>query len=299
MVTIQRAIDKLGYEENIIAKGLKNNRSMSIGVLVNSLTDVFATSIVSSLENFLEVNNYSLLLCDYQNDHSRLERKLEFLRTRSVDGIVVFHLEENLPILKTLHDEGIAIVAVDSPIKGFKTDTVLVDNYQASYQVVDKLSEMGHKKIGIIAGDTHRYIGAERLNGYIDSMKNKGVFSEDLIVVGNYTKEDGYSGALKLLEKSELTALYSTNYYMTLGLVQAVFELGRKIPDDISIVGFDHFELSDIIQPKLTVVEQPIGEMGEMIGKLILERIKEKKEGMFTTVELSTNLLWRDSVKKI
>ena len=110
MTTIQRAIDKLGYEENIIAKGLKNNRSMSIGVVVNSLTDVFATSIVSSLESFLEVNNYSLLLCDYQNDHNRLAHKMEFLRTRSVDGIVVFHLEENLPILKTLQDENIAIV---------------------------------------------------------------------------------------------------------------------------------------------------------------------------------------------
>lgn len=299
MDNISRVINELGYKENIIAKGLKNNRSLSIGVLINSLTDVFATSIVSSLENYLEKNNYSLLLCDYQNNHKRLESKLEFLRSRSVDGIVVFHLEENLPILKKYRDEGIAIVAVDSPIKGFKTDTVLVDNYQASFLVVDKFYEQGHRKIGIIAGSSDRYIGSERLRGYTESMKAKKIYDKNLVVMGDYTKDAGYQAALKLLENPEITAIYSTNYYMTLGLVEALFEKGKKIPDDISVIGFDHFELSDIIQPKLTVVEQPIEDMGTMIGQLILHGISEKENDSYSKVELSTKLLWRNSVKKI
>lgn len=298
MVNIQKAIDKLGFEENFIAKGLKNNRSHSVGVLVNSLTDVFATSIVSSLENYLEENNYSLLLCDYQNDYQRLERKLEFLRSRSVDGIVIFHLEKNLPILNRLRDEGVAIVAVDSPIKAFKSDTVLVDNYQASFNAVDKLYENGHENIGIISGSTDRYIGSERFRGYEDSMKTKEIFSEDLLVMGDYTKEAGYRGALTLLENKDITAIYSTNYYMTLGLVQALFEKGKKIPEDISVIGFDHFELSDIIEPKLTVIEQPIKEMGLAVGKLVLERITNKNMDHTTTIMMATNLLWRKSVKK-
>lgn len=299
MVNVKNAIELLGFKENIIAKGLKNNRSHSVGVLINSLTDVFATSIVSDLENYLEENNYSLLLGDYQNDYRRLEKKLEFLRSRSVDGIVVFHLEENLPILSRLREEGVAIVAVDSPIKGFKSDTVLVDNYQASFNAVDKLYENGHSNIGIIAGKTDRYIGSERFRGYEESMKIKGIFSKKLVVNGDYTKEAGYIGALKLLENREVTAIYSTNYYMTLGVVQALFEKKVKIPEDISIIGFDHFELSDIIEPKLTVIEQPIKEMGIKIGELILERIKDKKQAQTTTVEINTRLLWRSSVKKI
>lgn len=299
MINVKNAIETLGFEENIIAKGLKNNRSHSVGVLVNSLTDVFATSIVSDLENYLEENNYGLLLGDYQNDYQKLERKLEFLRSRSVDGIVVFHLEENLQILNKLRAEGVAIVAVDSPIKGFKSDTVLVDNYQASFNVVDKLYENGHRNIGIVAGTTDRYIGSERFKGYEDSMKAKGIFSKNLIVSGDYTKEAGYVGALKLIENKELTAIYSTNYYMTLGVVQALFEKRIKIPEDISIIGFDHFELSDIIEPKLTVIEQPIKEMGNKIGELILKRIKDKNQGQTTTVEINTSLLWRKSVKKI
>lgn len=299
MINVKEAIDFLGFEENIIAKGLKNNKSHSIGVLVNSLTDVFATSIVSNLENYLEENNYSLLLGDYQNDYKKLEKKLEFLRSRSVDGIVVFHLEKSLPILSKLREEGVAIVAVDSPIKGFKTDTVLVDNYQASFNAVEKLYENGHRNIGVVSGTTNRYIGAERFKGYREFMESKEIFSESLVVNGDYTKEAGYRGALKLLENEKLTAIYSTNYYMTLGVVQALFEKKIKIPDNISIIGFDHFELSDIIEPKLTVIEQPIKEMGLKIGELILEGIKDKNQGQTATIEISTNLLWRKSVKKI
>ncbi|PGE24535.1 substrate-binding domain-containing protein, partial [Bacillus cereus] len=96
--------------------------------------------------------------------------------------------------------------------------------------------------------------------GYREFMESKEIFSKSLVVNGDYTKEAGYRGALKLLENEKLTTIYSTNYYMTLGVVQALFEKKIKIPDNISIIGFDHFELSDIIEPKLTVIEQPIKE---------------------------------------
>jgi LacI family transcriptional regulator len=177
----------LGYEENIIAKGLKNNKTLSIGVVINVLTDVFATSIVTELETHLEANNYSLILCDYQNDfvklEQKLEQKLEFLRSRFVDGIVIFHLGQKLPILEQLEKEGIPIVAVDSPIRDFLSDAVLVDNYQASYDVVNKLFELGHQKIGIIAGTQDRFIGRERLNGYVDATRKLGVYDPELVEV--------------------------------------------------------------------------------------------------------------------
>lgn len=79
----------------------------------------------------------------------------------------------------------------------------------------------------------------------------------------------------ELLEHKEITALYSTNYYMTLGAMQAIYEQKLTIPDDISVIGFDYFELSDILQPKLTVVEQPVQEIGQMIGKLLMDQIKK------------------------
>ncbi|WP_086444749.1 LacI family DNA-binding transcriptional regulator [Candidatus Enterococcus lemimoniae] len=299
MTNIREAIEKLGYEENIIAKGLKNNKSLSIGVVINTLTDVFATSIVTYLESYLEENNYSLILCDYQNDLNKLEQKLEFLRSRSVDGIVIFHLEKKLAVLDKFEKEGIPIVAVDSPISDFETDTVLVDNYKASYDVVQKLAELGHERIGIIAGSQDRFIGRERLNGFVDAMKELDLYTDATIEIGDYKKESGYLKAKKMLDKGYITALYTTNYYMTLGAVQAVYERQLAIPEDISIVGFDHFELSDIFQPKLTVVEQPVKQIGETVGALLIQKIKDTTITENTVVELETSLLWRDSVKKI
>lgn len=298
MDNIRAAIEKLGYEENIIAKGLKNNKSLSVGVVINTLTDVFATSIVTHLESYLEENNYSLILCDYQNDLKKLEQKLEFLRSRSVDGIVIFHLEEKLAVLDKFRKEGTPIIAVDAPIADFQTDTVLVDNYQASYTVVEKLAELGHKKIGIIAGSQDRFIGRERLNGYSDAMKKLGLYEPAIIKLGDYKKESGYIKAKELLVEGEITALYSTNYYMTLGAVQAIYEQGLIIPEDISVVGFDHFELSDILQPKLTVIEQPVQQIGETVGALLIQKIKEEKTEN-RVIELPTAFLWRNSIKKM
>ena len=299
MENIKLAIEKLGYQENIIAKGLKNNRSMSIGVVINTLTDVFATSIVSYLENYLEENNYSLLLCDYQNDYNKLEKKLDFLKSRSVDGIIIFHLEKDLDILYSIKQANIPIIAVDAPIEGFKSDVVLVNNYEASYRATEELYNNGHREIGIIAGDNSRYIGKERLNGYRDFMISKNIFNQKNVAMADYSKDDGYKKTKKLLRNDRITAIYSTNYYMTLGTMQALYEEKFIVPDDISVIGFDHFELSDIIQPKLTVIEQPIKQMVKEIGELIINRVTQKNYDYdFQTLILETNLLKRDSVKK-
>ncbi|MFD1900201.1 substrate-binding domain-containing protein [Enterococcus termitis] len=127
-------------------------------------------------------------------------------------------------------------------------------------------------KIGIIAGSQDRFIGRERLNGYVDAMKKLGLYEPSIIKIGDYKKESGYLNAKQLLAEEKITALYSTNYYMTLGAVQAIYERQLIIPEDVSVIGFDHFELSDILQPKLTVVEQPVQQIGETIGALLIQK---------------------------
>lgn len=300
MLNIQAAIEKLNYEENIIAKGLKNNKSLSVGVVINSLTDVFATSIVTALESYLEENNYSIIICDYQEDPEKLERKLEFLKTRSVDGVILFHIEEPLPIFKEYKKAGIPIIAIDCPIKDFEADSIVVNNEAASIEAVTRLLEMGHERIGLIAGSQNRYIGRERLSGFTKAMaKNKVPFDETQIRIGNYKKESGYAEMNRLLkQKTPPTAVYVNNYYMTLGAVQAILEAKKSIPEDISIIGFDYFELSDILKPALTVIEQPVKQIGMAAGELMLRRIKGDFSDFPMQLMLDTSLLWRDSVKK-
>ena len=300
MQNIATAIKELNYEENIIAKGLKTNKSLSIGVVINSLTDVFATSIVTALESYLEANNYSIILCDYQQSPGKLSQKLEFLKTRSVDGVIVFHVEKTLPIFEDYQKAGIPIVTIDCPIEDFETDAILVDNVGASFHAVEKLIEMGHQNIGVIAGTQDRYIGRKRLVGYETALKaaNLPIVNEH-IKVADYTKESGYLKTKELLKQDQpVTAIYATNYYMTLGAMQAIFEEKLAIPEDISIIGFDYFELSDIFQPLLSVIKQPVEEIGTVAGEIILKRIKGDYTDYPMIKKLDTTMLWRDSVKK-
>lgn len=301
MKNIASAIEKLKYEENIIAKGLKNNRSLSIGVVINSLTDVFATSIVTAMESYLELNNYSIIICDYQQDIHKLNQKLEFLKTRSIDGVVVFHVEKSLPIFDEYKKAGIPIISIDCPIRDFETDSILVNNEGASYEAVNKLIEYGHKNIGVIAGSQDHYIGIERLKGYKKAMINASLpLAKEHMRTANYTKESGYVEMKNLLLcHKKVTAVYTTNYYMTLGAVQAILEANLRIPEDVSLIGFDYFELSDIFQHKLSVVKQPVEDIGIEAGKLILERIKGNREDFPLIKKLDTELYWRESVQKI
>lgn len=298
MKNIKLAIEKLNYKENMIAKGLKNNRSLSIGVVINSLTDVFATSIVTSLESYLEEHNYSIMICDYQNDLKKLKRKLEFLKNRSIDGLILFHVEDRIPILDEFKEEGTPIILIDCPIEGFDTDVFLVDNRNASRKVTEFLLEQKHTKIAIIAGDQKNYIGRERLKGFIDAIKSKELdISKEYIKFGDYTKESGYRLSKELLElDNRPTAIYSTNYYMTLGTIQAIYEKKLNIPEDISIVGFDSFEMSNIFEPKLTTIRQPVEEIGRKAGELILRRIKEETDEDESVRIIKTEILWNNSV---
>lgn len=272
---VEEAIVFLEYRQNYIAKGLKNNRSLAIGVLINSLKDVFATSVVSSLETYVEKFGYSIILSDYQSDPKRLAEKVEFLLKRSIDGLVVFHGENHSVTLKKAVQDSIPIVAIDSPIEEIKADTVLIDNYDASYQATQRLIDKGLKKIGIIAGQKENFIGRERLRGYKKALEtNKITLNNQLIWNGDYSVQSGYEGVNKLLnENSNLDAIFTINYYMTLGAIKALRQHNMKIGEDIGLIAFDRFEYNDVLTPAITSITQPVEQMGEVAGELLIERI--------------------------
>jgi len=281
---VRTAIDQLKYKQNYIAKGLKNNRSMAIGVLINSLEDVFATSIVSSLESFVEEYGYSIILCDYQSDHQRMEKKIDFLMQRSIDGLVIFHAEQASPMLKQLNKLHIPIVAIDAPIEGVQADTVLVDNFEASRQAVLRLIQHGYQHVGIIAGQDNNYIGRERLDGYKVALKGQGLsIAEQNIWHGAYTVDDGFIGMQELLKNnSKLDAVFVINYYMTLGVIKALHQRQIRIGDEMGLIAFDHFAMNDIVTPSVTSISQPVAQMGKAAGAILVNRMTGDKDSKET-----------------
>lgn len=299
---IEEAIRELGFQENIIAKGLKNNRSMTIGVVLASLTDLFATSVITAAESILAKENYSIIVCDFQSSQLQLEQKLRFLKSRSVDGLILFPGKYSCPeILQEYADDGIPVVIVNDDMPSFQTDKVTVDNSNASFRAVEWLIHQNHRDIAIINGDLGTYTGRERYKGYLEAMQTYDIKPRDeYITYGHFSNRGGYEAAINLLSlEKPPTAIYITNYYMTFGAIIAINERKIKIPGDISIIGFDHFELSDVINPPLTVVEQPTQRIGEMAAQTVIRRIKGEYDDFPVSISVKTRMIIRDSVKKI
>lgn len=291
---IQEAMDTLDYHQNIIAKGLKNNRSMSIGVLINSLSDVFAISIVSEIEGYVESFGYSIIICDYKGDNQRFEEKLNFLYNRSIDAVVVFHQDEGTPMLHKLSDEHIPIIAIDAPINGIDSDVILVDNYETSKKAVTQLMQTGYQNIGIIAGNHKNYIARERERGYHDALQGKNVqIKKQYIWQGDYTIESGFKGTNQLLDNNpQMTAIFVINYYMALGAIKALRQRGLQAGENIGMVVFDHFLMNDIFYPEITSIKQPIGKMGRAAGELLINRlIGSDKEKSFQKIYCATKII--------
>lgn len=281
---IQKAMDELDYHRNFIAKGLKENRSMSIGIIINRLTDYFSMSIVSALENFLEKQGYSIIICDYRGNKERFDKKIDFLLNRSVDAVIVFHQDRSTPGLRKIKSKKIPIIAIDAPIENLKTDVVVVDNYEASKKGVLHLIEEGANYIGIVSGKDANYISRKRQGGYEDALIESGLdVRKQYIWSGDYTIESGYIGTKKLLKANpEMDAIFVINYYMSMGSLKALQEMNVK--DKIKVLVFGHFFVNDIFFPTISSIEQPVYEIGKTAGKLIIERLKGEENTNYRTV---------------
>jgi len=300
-VLIEEAIEKLNFEVNEIARGLRTNKTMTVGVLIPKLDNIFISKIISSMENYLIENGYSTIICDYQ-ENSKLEKeKIDFLIKKRVDGLVVMPTYITGQEIKKILKRDIPIVAIDRPLKDIQSDAILVDNLEASYRAVETLIKNGHEKIGIICGPQDIYTAQERLKGYIKAHEDYNIkIKSDYIKIGDYIISTGYSKTIELLEmKNPPSALLVTNYDMTVGAIIALNEKDVKIPDELSIIGFDYLEMAKLVKPLLTIVVQPMDQIGETAAKVLLKRLKGQKDDFPKTYKLSTQLFIQNSVKNM
>jgi LacI family transcriptional regulator len=301
-IRIEEAVKELGFRENFIAKGLKNNRSMTIGVVLASLTDLFATSVITAAERVLAQDNYSIVVCDFESNQEKLEQKLSFLKSRSVDGLILFPGSCTVSdVLREYLADNIPAVIVNDDMPDFDTDKIIIDNINASFRAVEYLIHNNHRDIAIINGDQGTYTGRERFKGYIEALRTYDIpLRDEYVTYGQFSNRGGYTAAKELLAlENPPSAIYTTNYYMTFGAIIAINESKIKIPDDISFIGFDRFDLSDVINPPLTVVDQPTKRLGELAASTVLRRLKGDYEGFPVQHSVNTRLILKDSVKKL
>lgn len=279
-VKIEKAIEELHYEVNEVARGLKTNATKTIGVVIPELNNIFCAEIITGMEDILRSHGYATIVCDCRTDKKLEQEAVEFLIRRRVDGIINMPVDETGAHLKRFQKTGKPIVLIDRKIQGIPCDSVLVDNKKAAEDAMQLFIEKGHRKIGIIGGPEGIFTTEERLEGYYTALKKAGIsIKNSLVYRGDYTIQGGVRGLEQLVrENPDMTAVFVTNYEMTMGAMIGVNELGIQIPEQLSMIGFDNLQFARACRPKLTIVSQPTDRIAKEIARIILEHLEKKEE---------------------
>lgn len=297
-IIIEEAVRRLGYRPNQLARGLRNSRSYIIGLLIPSLIGAHSGKMVASLEAEMLRRNCFLTICCYQDSVELAKEYVDFLVEKGVDGIIVSPIQTKENYLKTATDAGVPVVILEDTYGIEKCDVVQVDCASASYELVESLIKKGHKRIAIIKGIEGMTTSRERLNGYLRVMEDYELpVNEEYLISGAYDYQSGYEGVQKLMAlENKPTALFITNYHMSVGALVAVKHLDIRIPDELSIVVFDDMELSTITNCRMTAVRQPMEEIMEQACEFIERRISGDYRGYPEKKRIKAKIIYRNSV---
>ena len=301
-VLIEAAVKKLHYVPNEVARSLKTQHSRVIGVIIPELSNAFITSIISSMEDILRKHDYAVIVCDCRSDPKREKDAVEFLLHRRVDGLINMATDTTGAHLKAPLASGIPVLLIDRLIESLrgKVSAVIIDNVHAASQAVEKLTSLGHRQIGLVLGSPNLYTTNQRLTGYLNALNEAGIKpTEEYIRYGDYTMDGGYQAVLNLLKlKNRPTALFVTNFEMTLGTMLALQHNGVRVPEDLSVIGFDKLELFGEIFPNLTLIRQPQLSIGRESANLMLNMLSNEESGC-RIVTLTTELTEGSSVRPL
>ena len=294
---IARAIEALDYHPNLIGRALTTQRTYAIGVLVASAANVFVSSSIGKLETAFEKQGYSSLFIDFHGDVDVLKEKVEFLKRRFVDGLVIFLSEVDAEHLEFLETVNIPVIVVDNPVESGMVDSIVVNNATSARKMVGAMIDAGHKRVGVIAPSQETYVGRRRLKGWTEAFESRGLpaRSQDVRLCAP-SKDEGFAAACSLIDQGEVTALFSCNYYLALGALKAISRRGLHPGMDIGFASFDDFDFSDVMYPSLSVIRQPMGEIIDVVASRMCSRLNgDVDEVGIQTLSCSVNIT--DSIR--
>jgi LacI family repressor for deo operon, udp, cdd, tsx, nupC, and nupG len=274
---IFKAIAESGYRPNVLASSVKTGRSNSLVVLVPNLSNPFFLKIIQGIEQAAQESGYSVLLGDTQGDPKREHEYAGMVLSNRADGLI--HLDHSFPFSKNDKQlaEKVPMVSVcERIVSDKKFPVVEIDNYSACRALANHLSSYGHKRFGVITGQKESQIYRDRLAGIKSVLFEDDISLDDsLIVGGEYSFEAGEAGAKTLLNNPcRPTAIFCFNDDIAIGAIHEIKKHGLRVPEDISVVGFDNIKVSAYVDPPLTTIDQPAYEMGRKAVEVVLQQIK-------------------------
>ncbi len=295
---VNNAAQQLNYAPSALARSLKMNRTKTIGMLVTTSTNPFFGEVVKGVERSCYHQGYNLILCNTEGDNQRMKASINTLLQKRVDGLLLMcsTLEgERLDVFDRYPD--IPIVVMDwGPIL-FASDKIQDNSLQGGYMAAKHLIECGHKEIGCITGPLIRHQAQMRYEGYKRALAEAGIaINPDWIVESDFECEGGYQAFEKLYQRGKLpSALFVSNDMMAMGVIQAANQRGLRVPDDLSLIGYDDVHIAKFMTPALTTIHQPKYRLGKAAVDTLLYRL-ENPDTTAQVVQLGPTLVVRSSV---
>lgn len=292
---------KYHYSPNRIARGLKLEKTETLGLIIPDIANPYFGSIAKTIEVEAHKKGYSIILCDSLDEVSTEAELLKLLAGRKADGIIIAPAGKKSGHITEAEQQGIPVVVIDRSLPGTKLPFVTTNNYAGALMAVEHILEMGHRDIACIQGINGISANTDRVNGYRDALRKYGIaVNENYIVGNNFGEKNGYVQTRKLLKlPNRPSAIFTLSNLISLGTLRALKEAGLNVPNDMSLVSFDEQSYSAFLACPMTTVEQPRNEIGKEAFELLLQIISEKPSGNIKSKTLMPKLIVRESVKKL
>jgi LacI family transcriptional regulator len=271
------AMAELGYRPNAVARSLRRGRTHTLGLILPDSANPYFAELGREIEAAAFGRDHSVVLCNTEGDQRRERVYLDLLAKRQVDGLLYVPAGDRADVLRGLLHRPLPVVLVDRDLAGAPVDVVLSDKRGGARLATRHLIALGHRRIGCIGGPSSLAMSGRRLQGYRDALAEAGLpVDEGLVLRGDYRPQSGWAAARSLLALADPpTAIFAANDLMAIGVLRAAGELGRRVPGDLAVVGFDDIELASYTTPPLTTVSQSAGEVGRAAVELLLERLAD------------------------
>lgn len=294
--TILEAAKKNNYFPNIVAQNLRTNKTDTIGLMVPELANPYFADIASTIVCEARRYNYTTIVIDSAENTTIEKNGISSLMSRQVEGIIAVPCGEEPSLFEEINRKYLPVILIDRYFTESSLPYVTTNNYLGSIEAINHLIMNGHSQIACIQGVTSSLPNKKRVAGYLAALEKAGIRDRATVVGNEFSVQNGYLETKLLLNRQiHPTAIFALSNTIMLGAMKAIREAGLRIPEDISLIGFDNNLYMDYMTPALTRIGQPTEEMGKLATKLLFESISSGRR-CSTQLELAPRLITRGSV---
>jgi LacI family transcriptional regulator len=295
---VMKAIEQLHYQPNAVARGLAGKQTGTIALILPDIANPFFPEIARAVEDVAQRYGYTVILCNSDDQGHKEQSYIEVLQKKYIDGIIFASNTLGEEDVKNMRRKNIPVVVLDRAPNRQLCSVIRSQNYEGAKLAVQHLLDAGCQRIAHIYGPQDFVTAKERLEGYEDSVRQFPWYTPSLMVPGYFRLEGGLKAVRDLLARHpDVDGIFAGNDLMAIGALKGLHQLGIRVPQDVALIGFDGIGLTEITEPELSTVAQPIYEMGSLAAKVLIEKIEtgQKEDRLY---ELDVTLVERDSTRR-